>query len=121
VDSFPTITFKSTKVTPGEHATLTVDGNLTIRSITKPVMLSGNFVGAGPVDIGGRSAGYRAGFEASTTIDRKDFNVLWNKVLDQGGTMLGDDVGITLGIEAVKSEPEKAGAMAPAGKKSDKN
>jgi polyisoprenoid-binding protein YceI len=118
VDSFPTLTFKSTKVTPGEGGTLAIEGNLTIHGVTKPVTLQGSFLGAGPVNIeGGYNAGYRAGFEATTTIHRKDFGITWNKTLDQGGTMLGDDVAITIGVEAVRVEPEKAAAVPPAGEK----
>jgi len=117
VDSFPTIHFKSTKVTPGENGKLTIEGNLTMRGITKPIVLDGAFLGAGALDMGQYSAGYRAGFEATTTLNRKDFNILWNKTLDQGGTMLGDDVAISIGIEAIRAEPEKAGDKPPAGKK----
>ena len=117
-DSFPTIAFKSTKVTAGEMGTLKIEGNLTIRGITKPVVLDGNFMGAGAMDLeNGMSAGYRAGFEASTTINRKDFAIVWNRTLDKGGTMLGDEVAIQLGVEAIRSEPEKAAAVPAAGKK----
>lgn len=116
-DSLPTLTFKSTKVTPGDQGTVKIEGNLTIRGVTKPVVLVGNFMGAGAIEMGGQSSGYRAGFDASTTINRKDFNILWNKTLDKGGTVLGDEVLITIGIEAIRSEPEKAGAAPAAGKK----
>jgi polyisoprenoid-binding protein YceI len=118
-DSFPTITFKSTKVIAGEQGTLKIEGNLTIRGITKPVVLDGNFMGAGAMDLeNGMSAGYRAGFEASTTINRKDFGIVWNRTLDKGGTMLGDEVAIQLGVEAVRAESEKVGVATPAaGKK----
>ncbi len=115
-DSLPTITFKSTKVTTGEQGKLKVEGDLTIRGVTKPVVLDGSFLGAGALDMGGRSAGYRAGFEATTTLNRKDFNIVWNRTLDQGGAMLGDDVAITIGVEAIRAEPEKA-TTPPAGKK----
>ena len=118
VDSFPTLSFKSTKVAPGEGGKLTIEGNLTMRGVTRPVTLQGTFLGAGPVNVeGGYNAGYRAGFEATSTIDRKDFNIVWNKTLDQGGTMLGDDVAITIGIEAVRVEADKAGGMPAAEKK----
>ena len=55
--------------------------------------------------------------EATATIDRKAWGIVWNQVLDQGGTMLGDDVAITIGVEAVRSEAAKGGG-ASAGKKS---
>jgi polyisoprenoid-binding protein YceI len=116
-DSFPTITFKSTKVTPGESGTLAIEGNLTMRGVTRPVVLQGNFLGSGAMDVGGRPAGYLAGFDASTTINRKDFNILWNRTLDQGGTLLGDDVSITVSIEAIRAEPDKAAAAPTPGKK----
>jgi polyisoprenoid-binding protein YceI len=69
------------------------------------------------MDVGGRPAGYLAGFDASTTINRKDFNILWNRTLDQGGTLLGDDVSITVSIEAIRAEPDKAAAAPTPGKK----
>ncbi|HEY3215343.1 MAG TPA: YceI family protein [Candidatus Eisenbacteria bacterium] len=116
-DSFPTLTFKSTKVIPGEGTKFKVEGNLTIRGATKPVILDAEFLGMGAVGIEGQSMGTRAGFEATTTIDRKDFGVVWNQTLDQGGTMLGDDVSIHLAIEAVKAEkPDKAPAPGKSGK-----
>jgi polyisoprenoid-binding protein YceI len=108
-DSFPTITFKSTKITPASEGKYKVDGNLTIRGITKPVTLETSFLGAGNVG----QAGMRAGWEASTTINRKDFNVLWNRTLDQGGTMLSDDVAIQIGVEGMK-RPDNAAAPAAA-------
>jgi polyisoprenoid-binding protein YceI len=116
-DSFPTLTFKSTKITPGANGKLQIAGDLTMRGVTKPVVLDGSFLGAGEVGVGGRSMGYRASFEASTTVNRKDYGISWNKVLDQGGTMLGDDVNITIAIEAVRAEPEKAAAGAGQGEK----
>src|SRR5262245_39067719 len=112
-DSFPEITFKSTKVTPAsEKNKFKVDGNLTIHGITRPVTLDATFLGAGVVG----KMGMRAGWEATTTIDRKDYHVLWNRVLDQGGTMLGDDVVINLGVEGMKQSEgaPAAGGQAPA-------
>ena len=80
-DSFPEITFKSTKVTPGSDKTkFKVDGNLTMHGVTKPVTLLVTFLGAGPSMNGEQ----RSGFEAITTVNRKDFGILWNKTLDQG-------------------------------------
>jgi len=109
-DSFPAMTFKSTKVTPGTDGKMKVDGNLTIRGVTRPVTLDATFLGAGAISIGGQAMGQRAGWEATTRVNRKDFNILWNKTLDHGGTMLGDEVAIALGIEAVKRDSAAAGA-----------
>lgn len=97
VAKFPTLTFVSTKVTSAGKDKLKVDGNLTMHGVTKPVTLDVTFLGAGP----SREGEQRSGFEAKTTVNRKDFGILWNKTLDQGGTMLGDDVDIQLNVEGV--------------------
>jgi polyisoprenoid-binding protein YceI len=101
-DSFPTITFKSTKVVPGPNNAALVYGDLTMRGITKPVTIEANFLGSMTDSRMGRKI---AGFDGKTTVNRKDFNILWNRVLDQGGTMLGDDVAIQLQVEAVWRDP----------------
>ena len=102
-EKFPVISFKSTKITPVEGNKFKVDGNLTIRDVTKPVTLDAELVGMGSVG----NAGTRAGFQATTQVNRKDFGVLWNKTLDNGGTMLDDIVYINLDVEAIKDEPKK--------------
>jgi len=112
-DSFPTITFKSTKVTPGAEGKMKIDGDLMIRGISRAVTLDASFLGSGSMGPMGKIAGW----EANTTINRKDFNVLWDRVLDQGGTMLGDDVAITIGIEAKTPRPAGASAGTPPPKK----
>jgi polyisoprenoid-binding protein YceI len=101
VAKFPAMTFQSTKVTKGEGNALAVEGNLTMHGVTKPVTLAVTFLGAGPA-----MGGQRAGFEATTKIDRKDFGIIWNKTLDSG-TLLGDDVDIAIGIEGYTPPPDK--------------
>jgi polyisoprenoid-binding protein YceI len=93
----PTITFKSTRVQTLPAGGLKVYGNLTIRGTTKPVVLDGHFNGVGGVP--GRR---RIGFEASTTVDRMDYNVTWNRAVEGGGALLGDDVEILLSVEAAE-------------------
>jgi len=110
VEKFPTLTFESTKVT-ADGKKLTVEGHLTMHGVTKPVKLEGEFLGAGPA-----MGGQRAGFEASTKIDRKEFGIIWNKVVDQGA-MLGDDVDIRLAIEGVNQPEKKADAQGAQGAK----
>jgi polyisoprenoid-binding protein YceI len=120
VAKYPTMTFKSTKVLPGKDAThFQVVGDLTLRGITKPVTLDAEFLGMGPVAIGGHSLGTQAGFTASTTIKRQDWGIIWNKTLDQGGLMLGDDAEIVLSVAAVTPPPAPPATPAapPAGKK----
>jgi polyisoprenoid-binding protein YceI len=113
VDTFPTMTFKSTKVVPGQGDKFQIMGDLTMRGVTKPVTLDATLVGAGEVAMNGRPPRKMAGFEANTKIDRKDFGIVWNRTLDQGGTMLGDDVNITLQIEAAWMDPNAPPPPAP--------
>jgi polyisoprenoid-binding protein YceI len=104
-DSFPTITFKSTKVTPNGENKLKVEGDLTMRGITHPVTLDATLLGMGPAGPNGKISGW----EATTTINRKDYNIVWNRTLDQGGTMLGDDVAIVINLEARTPRPPGGG------------
>jgi polyisoprenoid-binding protein YceI len=82
-----------------------VEGNLTIRDVTKPVALDVEYLGMGPVAIGGRDLGTQVGFQARTTVNRKDFGIVWNKTVDQGGVMLGDDVEIVIAVAAFTAPP----------------
>jgi polyisoprenoid-binding protein YceI len=92
----PTVTFRSTKVTRFAGDSVTVVGNLTVHGITRPVMLRGRLAGmTGP--LGKR----RVGFEAETTINRKDYNMTWNRIVE-GSSMLGDEVRIEIDIAAVE-------------------
>jgi polyisoprenoid-binding protein YceI len=102
VEKYPTITFRSTKV-EASGSDLTITGDLTMKGVTKPVVLKGTFNG---VMKGGRGED-RAGFEASAKINRLDWGVTWNRVVEGGGTMLGDEVEITIAIEAFR--PPQAG------------
>jgi polyisoprenoid-binding protein YceI len=103
VAKYPTLTFTSNKVSPAADGKLKVEGTLSIHGITKPVVLDAAFLGSGP----GLDGVTRAGFEATTKVDRKDYGIVWNKALDQGGTLLGDDVQISLEIEAAVPQPGK--------------
>jgi polyisoprenoid-binding protein YceI len=109
----PKITFVSKSVDiKGTKGTMT--GDLTMHGVTKPVTLNvevGGFGKMGPT-------GTVAGFTAGGTIDRKDYGITWNRTLDQGGTMLGDDVTLEITIEAKTPRPaQPAPAPAPAGGK----
>jgi polyisoprenoid-binding protein YceI len=95
-DANPTVTFRSTKVTRFAGDSLTVAGNLTIHGITRPVVLRGHFNG-----MTGVPGKRRAGFEAETTINRKDFNMNWNRIVE-GSAMVGDEVKIEIDIAAVE-------------------
>jgi len=96
VEKYPTLVYESYRVTPRGRNRLKIEGNLTMRGVTKPVPLDVTFLGAG--DVGGH---LRSGFEATAKVNRKDFQIMYNEVLDRGGTLLGDEVEIRLNIEGV--------------------
>lgn len=100
VAKYPKITFRSTKVTDVDKAkkTAKIHGDLTMHGVTKPVVLDGAFLGSGP----GPQGDQRYGFRGETTIDRKDFGITWNKAIDAGGVVLGDEVKITIDVEAIE-------------------
>jgi len=103
VANHPNVTFKSTKVMKGSAKDkFQIEGDLTMRGVTKRVVLDAEFLGSGAVSMGGQGAKTVAGFDATTKINRKDFGINWNKALDQGGAVLGDDVNIAIHIEAIK-------------------
>ena len=96
-EKFPTMTFSSTKVElNGKEIAIT--GNLTIKDVTRPVVLRGTFNGRITDPMGKE----RLGFEASTTIDRREFGLVWNRMVE-GTSLVGDEVTIDLAIEAVKT------------------
>jgi polyisoprenoid-binding protein YceI len=96
VENHPTWNFTSTGVrTDGED--LVIDGNLTIKGVTKPVQLAVEVNGFGPDAYGGT----RAGFTASTSINRSDFGVDIAMPMDGGGVVVGEKVQITLEIQGV--------------------
>jgi polyisoprenoid-binding protein YceI len=98
VANYPKMTFESTTVNKldGEH--FRVVGNLTIRGVTKPATLDTEYFGRQKDPWGGE----RAGFSAKTTIDRKEFGLVFNMPLEGGGVMVGEKVEITLDVQAVK-------------------
>jgi polyisoprenoid-binding protein YceI len=96
-DKYPLMTFRSTGVRAGGEGGYLVDGDLTIRGITKPVTLDLTYNGIG-VDPWG---GTRAGFTATTQITRKDFGIDFNVPLQGDKLMLGDKVDIHIEIEAI--------------------
>ena len=97
VERYPTIVFKSTRVTPRGHDRFDVVGNLTIRGITREVTLDVEYNGRGQDPWGGS----RAGFSATASIDRTDFNMTWNSTLEAGGLLVGNQVKIHLDVEAI--------------------
>ncbi|MGZ4664943.1 MAG: YceI family protein [Frankiaceae bacterium] len=98
VEQHPTMTYRSTGVRL-EDGELVVDGDLTLRGVTKRVPLRVEFNGIGPDAYGGT----RAGFTATTTINRRDFGVNWNAALESGGVVVGDKVTLHLEITVLNA------------------
>jgi polyisoprenoid-binding protein YceI len=96
------LSFKSPKVEKVGKTKYKVSGDLTMRGVTKPVVFDAEFLGSSDVSIDGKSWGAKAGFSATTVVNRKDFGINWNKALDNGGMMVDDMVTIILNIEASK-------------------
>ena len=95
---FPEMKFVSKKVTPVDADSFKVVGELTIRDVTKPVTLDVEFGGAAKDPWGND----RAAFTATTKFNRKDWGMQWNKALETGGLLVGEDVHVTLEIEGIK-------------------
>ncbi|HTK56906.1 MAG TPA: YceI family protein, partial [Gemmatimonadales bacterium] len=91
VEKFPTITFKSTKITKLEGHNVKMEGDLTIHGVTKPVVV--NVEQTPDTLAGGKTI---RGFTATTKINRKDFGLNWNRTIEAGGVMVGEDVAITV-------------------------
>lgn len=107
----PTITFVSKTISLDPKTKKgTMTGDLTMRGVTKPITLNVEMLGimsAGPT-------GSVAGFTATGTLNRKDYGISWNRTLDQGGTMLADDVNLLIDVEAKTPQPPKPAEPAAA-------
>ena len=105
VENYPSITFKSRAVQVISPNQYKATGDLTIRGVTRPAVLDVRYLGQwqtpyweNGVDKGPKT---RAGFLATTRINRHDFGVSWNAPLDQGGIIVSDEVEITIDVEAI--------------------
>ncbi len=101
VAKYPRITFKSKSVTVEGPGKLKVLGDLTIKGVTKPVTLDVEGPTQEIKDIWGSR---RIGATATTTINRRDFNIVYNRMLEGGGAVVGDQVSISLDIELTKNQ-----------------
>lgn len=97
VEKFPTLTFRSTRVDALSNKEFNVTGDLTIRDVTKQVVLHVTETGRGTDPWGGQ----RAGFSATTAVDRTAFGLTWNAALETGGVLVGNDIKILIEVEAV--------------------
>ena len=101
-EQYPYITFRSTRVERLDDERFRLVGDLTIRDVTKEVVLDGEYEGQIDDPYGNK----RAGFTATTQISRSEFGVKWNQLIETGGAVVGDNVKITLHLEAVRQKEE---------------
>ncbi|MBI4410274.1 MAG: polyisoprenoid-binding protein [Gemmatimonadetes bacterium] len=103
-EKYPALTFRSRRVEPAGEGRFRVVGDLTIKGVTREVVLR--------VEDGGRAqdpwGGERIGYSAETKIDRRDFGLTWNQALETGGVVVGNEVRILLEVEAVRQAAEQA-------------
>jgi len=101
VANYPEMTFKSTSVEVVNPTHAKVTGDLTIRDVTRSVVLDVEFIGEQKNPFSGKSS---AGFSATTSINREDFGLTWNVALEAGGWLVGKEIKISLDVEAVAVE-----------------
>jgi polyisoprenoid-binding protein YceI len=97
VERLPKLTFKSTKIEQTGDTSLKVTGDLTIRDVTRPVVLDAEFEGITQ----GIRGDTRVAFSANTEIDREEWGVMWNMALETGGVLVGKRVQIELDVQAI--------------------
>ncbi len=100
VEKYPEIAFKSKRVEPLTGKRSRIVGDLTIRDVTREVVMNAEFTGLAK-DPWGKE---RAGFNAETSINRKDFGLAWNVALETGGWLVGDTIKIYIEVELVKQD-----------------
>lgn len=100
VEKYPDLTFKSSKVEATGGATLKLHGDLTVLGVTKPIVLDVEYEGQSQDPTGG----IRAGFSATTEIDREQWGLTWNVALETGGFLVGKKVKIELDVQLVQQE-----------------
>lgn len=93
---YPALTFESRKIVPASGGRFSIEGILTMHGVSRPVVLDAEFLGKGKDPYGNLLYGFRA----TTTVNRKDFGMQWNAAVETGGVLVGDDVEITLDVEA---------------------
>mgnify|MGYP003384236235 FL=1 len=99
-EKYPTMKFVSTKVVPGKNGAFTLEGNFTMHGVTKKVTLNAEGLSK-PVMVKGAP---HMGVSAKGKLNRKDFGVSYNKTLDNGGAMVGDEINFEIDLELVKSD-----------------
>ncbi len=106
--AYPQLLFSSTQVERTGKSTANLHGDLTIRNVTRPVVLDVTYVGNSQSPWGAQVYG----FEAALKINRKEWGLEWNVALETGGVLVGEDISITIQLELVRIEEAQAVAVA---------
>lgn len=104
VEKFPKLRFVSTKVEKANASNYRIHGSLTIRDVTREVVLDAEYGGAGKDPWGNQ----RVAFAAKTSIERSDFGLKWNQVLEAGGVLVGEKINIEVEVQAVQAASSDA-------------
>lgn len=104
IGAHPTLTFKSTSVQPTGAGKAKIEGHLTIAGTTKPVTLDVEHLGV----MQGAWGETRAGFTATTTINREEWGLTWNMAIEAGGVLVGKDITISLDVQALPAPVAEA-------------
>jgi polyisoprenoid-binding protein YceI len=102
VEKFPTITFKSKKIEPASGGGFRVTGDLTMKGVTKEVVLDVEPLRPQIKDQRGTA---RTGTAATTKLNRQDFGISWSRTLDGGGVVVSDEVSVTIDVELIAAAP----------------
>ena len=100
VEHYPTLTFQSTSIRSTGNQDYAVDGDLTIRGVTKPIILNVTDVSGPSKDPWGNQ---RIGLSGSAKVDRREFGLEWNAALELGGVLVGEEVTITIDVQFIKA------------------
>jgi len=96
--TYPAIKFVSNRIEKQPDGSFRVAGNLTLHGVTRAITLPVKFAG----EMSDGRGSFHGGFSTSITLNRKEFGITWNRVLDNGGAMLGDEVEVQIDLEAVR-------------------
>mgnify|MGYP000615937538 CR=1 FL=1 len=110
VEQFPHMRFESTRIVDNGSGRFTIHGALTIKDVTHDVALDATFGGQAQDPWGNT----RVAFSATTSIDRRDFGLTWNQVLEAGGVLVGERIDIELDVQAVQAAASDADSDAAA-------
>lgn len=99
-EKYPEITFVSKSFKAAGKNNYKISGDLTMRGVTKPIVLDTKFNG----EMDGPMGNTIAGFKATATVNRKDFGIVWNKTLEAGGLLVGEDVDVVINVEMTKEK-----------------